>query len=74
MTKLTHSEWLRLMDPALQTDDELREKLAYHGRNIEDGKRRYGSSAMSFDRSLLDEIYDKAKPWQDEAARRGITS
>lgn len=62
-------DWMKDM-----TDDEIREKLAYHNARIADNQRRYGNSTLRSDRALLSEAYDDAYPWQQEAKRRGITA
>lgn len=56
------------------TDDEVREKLAYHNARIAESQSRYGHSTLRSDRALLSEAYDDAYPWQREAQRRGITA
>jgi hypothetical protein len=61
------------MRPDEATDNQVREKLAYHNRRIAESQQRYGHSTLKSDRALLDEAYIDAYPWQQEAKRRGIT-
>lgn len=64
----------RIHDPASHEDDELRFWLGHHERQIAEAQRRYGGSTRRSSASLLQEAYDNAKPYQDEARARGITS
>lgn len=56
------------------TDDEVREKLAYHNHQIAEANRRYGHSNLKSDRDMINWAYGDAYMWQQEAKRRGITA
>ena len=62
------------MRPKDASDDEVREKLAYHNHRIAENQRRYGHSNLKSDRALISEAYSDAYPWQQEAKRRGISA
>ncbi len=64
----------RIHQPMIQTDDELRYWLCHHERQIVEANRRYGHDKSRSAKSLIDEAYSKAIPYQAEAKRRGITS
>lgn len=61
-------------DPKTKTDDEVRAKLRHHDAQIVEANRRYGHENTRSARSMIDDAYIDAYPWQQEAKRRGITS
>lgn len=63
-----------MLRPSEATDDQVREKLAYHNHRIAENQRRYGHSTLKSDRALIAEAYSDAYPWQQEAKRRGISA
>lgn len=66
--------WRNANDPALQSDEKVRQMVRHHETMILDAERRYSHSFLRSDTAMIDDARNAAYPWFSEARDRGITA